>query len=200
MIIYVNPAAQTLVGASRPEEMVGKAVLDFVDCGSRDAVRENIKKDLGGEFSPQMELQMIRLDGTSVTVEGRGVQTLIEGKPAVLVAIWNITGRKQSEKNLLESERTYRVLAIIGEAIGADIAYIYEDTRSSPSGPHLPVRRFHWVAKTGEMDSTPSTHHACGDKFSREWAERLASGAWVTDIRSRFFCSVEMISSRRKTE
>jgi PAS domain-containing protein len=41
-----------------------------------------------------------------------------------------------------------RVLATIGEAIGADPAYIYEDTGNSPSGSNVPVRRFHWVAKT----------------------------------------------------
>ena len=79
-----------------------------------------------------------------------------------------------------------RVLATIGEAIGADIACIYEDTRSSPAESHVPVRRFHWVAKTGKTNSTPSTHQACGERFSRKWTEQLASGAWVTGPRSRF--------------
>ena len=110
-IIYVNPAALALIGAVHPEEMVGKPVLDFVDPGSRDAVRGNIRKDLDGEFSPQTELQMLRLDGTRVTVEGRGVKTMIGGKPTVQVAIRDITGRKQAEEKLLESERKYRFLA-----------------------------------------------------------------------------------------
>ncbi|MDP3564396.1 MAG: PAS domain S-box protein [Methanoregula sp.] len=110
-IIYANPAAQALLGAPGPEKIVGKYVLDFVDPGSRRIVSENIKKDLGGEFSPQTELQMLRLDGTPVTVEGRGVQTLIEGEPAILVAIRNITKRKQTEEKLVESERKYRFVA-----------------------------------------------------------------------------------------
>lgn len=333
-IIYVNPAAMALLGAPDPETMVGKPILNFIEPKTRDAVRANIQKDLAGDLSPPMELQMLRFDGTSVIVEGRGVKTLIEGKPAVMVAMRNITERKQAEEKLLESERKYRflaensldiitrqtpecvltyvspvagqvlgyseeevlgrsllemvhpedlgiivgdiqrirgkgitratasfrfrhrdghylwlesttnvirdeqsgkilehfsisrditerkisedtahhrehllhgfaaasgflltgrlkdpiprVLATIGEAIGADIAYIYEDTRSSPAESHVPVRRFHWVAKTGETDATPSPHPACGERFSREWAERLASGAWVTGPRSRF--------------
>ncbi len=110
-IIYANTAAHTLIGASHPEEMIGKSVLDFIEPSSRDTVKANIRKDLGGEFSPHTELQMLRLDGTPVTVEGRGVRTLIDGKPAVLVALRNITERKLADENLKESERKYRFLA-----------------------------------------------------------------------------------------
>jgi PAS domain S-box-containing protein len=110
-IIYVNPSAQKLLGASDPGEITGKPVLGFIEPGSRQTVRTNIRKDLDEEFSPQTELQMLRLDGTSVTVEGRGVKTLIEGKPAILVAIRDITSRKRAEEKLLKSERKYRFLA-----------------------------------------------------------------------------------------
>ena len=110
-IIYVNPAAQTLVGALHPEEMIGKPVLDFVDPRFQGIIKENIKKDLREEFSPDTELEMLRLDGTPVVVEGRGVKTCIDGKPAVLVAIRNITERKEAKEKLKESERKYRFLA-----------------------------------------------------------------------------------------
>jgi PAS domain S-box-containing protein len=109
-IIYVNPAAQKLIGAQYPEEMVGKPVLDFIDPGFCDEVKANITKDLDGQSSPPMELQMLRLNGTSVTVEGRGVRTLIGGKSAVQVAIRDITERKRAELALKESEDRYRTV------------------------------------------------------------------------------------------
>ncbi|MFA5222565.1 MAG: PAS domain S-box protein, partial [Methanoregula sp.] len=44
-------------------------------------------------------------------VEGRGVKTLIEGKPAVLVAIRDITERKMLEGELNASAERYKQLA-----------------------------------------------------------------------------------------
>ena len=125
-ILYVNPAAQKLMGALHPEEIVGKPVLDFIVPGFRDAVRANIRKDLDGEFSPHTELQMLRLDGTSVTVEGRGVKTLVDGKPAVQVAIRDITDRKLAEQAICESEERYRSLV---ETTGTGYVILDNDGR-----------------------------------------------------------------------
>ncbi|MEI8331145.1 MAG: PAS domain S-box protein [Methanomicrobiales archaeon] len=109
-ILYVNPAAQALLGASKPEEIEGKPVLDVISNGYRKVVHENIRKDLGGEVSPQMELQMPRLDGTSVTVEGRGAQTIINGKPAILVTVRDITARKWADEELTNSRQMLRLV------------------------------------------------------------------------------------------
>lgn len=110
-IIYTNPAARKLFGASDPGEITGRFVLDFVDLGFRGLIKENIRKDLDGELSPLMELPVLRLDGTPVIVEGRGVKTSIDGLPAVMVTLQDITDRKQAQEKLKESERKYRFLA-----------------------------------------------------------------------------------------
>ena len=109
-IIYVNPAAVNLFGAANPEEVVGKSAFTFIHPDYHETVRKNIIRDLQGEKTPTEELQILRIDGTSVVVEGRGVKTFFHGKPAVQVAIRDITERKRREDDLKCSQERYRRL------------------------------------------------------------------------------------------
>lgn len=109
-IIYINPATQRMLGVKDANEIVGRNVLDIIHPDYRDAVRNNIEKDLGGNITPPIELQMLRSDGSSVVVEGRGVKTTINGKPAIQVAIRDITERKRVELELRENERRLQLL------------------------------------------------------------------------------------------
>ncbi len=109
-ILYANPAAIRLLGASHSDELVGKNIFDFILPASQEIVRTNIRKDLEGQASPRIELHMIRLDGASIIVEGQGIATVIDGLPAVQVAIRDVTEQKRTEEALRESETTSRAL------------------------------------------------------------------------------------------
>ena len=109
-IFFANPAALTLLGATHSDEIIGRNVLDFISASFREIVRKNIQKDLEGRPSPRTELPMIRIDGTPILIEGRGVGTTIGGKPAVQVAIRDITETKRAEEELHRSEETFRSL------------------------------------------------------------------------------------------
>jgi PAS domain S-box-containing protein len=109
-IMYLNPAALALFGAGHAHEFLGKNILDLIHPDYRGAVRENIRLDLDGKTSPPIELRMLRADGTSVIVEGRGVKTTINGKSAIQVAIRDISDRKRVELELRENEERLRLL------------------------------------------------------------------------------------------
>jgi PAS domain S-box-containing protein len=110
-VVYMNPAALRLMRASCMEEIVGKEVLGIIHPDYREKVWGFIRKDLEGDMTPPIELLLLRLDGTTVPVEGRGVQTLVGGSPAVQVTIRDITDRKKTEERLRKSEEKYRFLA-----------------------------------------------------------------------------------------
>jgi PAS domain S-box-containing protein len=107
-ITYLNPAALTMLGAQNAFEMSGKNILDIVHPDYRDAVQKNIKNDLSGKTTPPVELRMLRIDGTCIMVEGRGAKTTIKGKPAIQVALRDITDRKKADDALRESEEQLR--------------------------------------------------------------------------------------------
>ena len=104
-IIYANPATFRLLGASHSDEIIGKNVLDFIPDSFKGIVGKNIQKDLEGQTSPRVEISMIRVDGTSIMVEGSGIGTKIDGKPAVQVALRDITEQKRAEEALKIKER-----------------------------------------------------------------------------------------------
>ena len=57
-----------------------------------------------------MEQTLLRLDGTFLTVEARGGLIVWDGRPAVQTVLRDVTGRKNTERELRESERRYRTL------------------------------------------------------------------------------------------
>ena len=124
-IIYVNPAAVRLTGAGGSNELIGRDILDVVAPEHRDSVHTSITRDLAGETTPPMELQILRVDKKPVMVEGRGVSTFIDGSPAVLVALNDITDRYQAGLALKVSEERYRSMF---ENTGAATTIVDENT------------------------------------------------------------------------
>ncbi len=115
-IIFINPpAGLKLLGASRPEEVIGTAILDIVRPDTRDLIEAFAVRDLQGVETPLAELLVVRLDGTTVPIEGRGARTIFEGRPAVQVVMRDISHRKQAEEQL---QARNRHLLLLNRIIG----------------------------------------------------------------------------------
>jgi len=95
---FVNPKVLELVGASSPEELIGKPVLDFIHPANHAAVRARLR-DLSERQHgvPPMEEKWVRLDGRVIDGEATAVPTEFEGKPAALVLVQDVTARKAAE-------------------------------------------------------------------------------------------------------
>ena len=107
--VFINEAGLRMLGAHRPEELIGKLVLDVVHPDYRDIVRERVKRGLEeGMKASTIEEAFIRLDGTSVPVEVTGLPFTYKGGPAMIVIAREITESKRSELALKQSEEKYR--------------------------------------------------------------------------------------------
>jgi len=75
---YVNLAGCRLLGASKPEQLLARSLLEFVHQNDQTLVQERIIAVTKGESIPPLEVRFTRLDGTEIDVEVLGVPIYAE--------------------------------------------------------------------------------------------------------------------------
>lgn len=113
--IHLNTPGAEMFGASRPDQLIGKPIFDFVHSDYLSLVQKRLDRlHAASDGVPLVEEKFIQLDGTTVDVEVAAVPIVYRGKPAIQTVIRNITPRKQAEaerEKLLKTEREHRFLA-----------------------------------------------------------------------------------------
>ncbi|PWR72362.1 PAS domain S-box protein [Methanospirillum stamsii] len=101
-IVMANDSAVRIVGASNPDDLIGKQIIDLVHPDYRLAVAERVQEMLASKEGtvPLMEEKFLRLDGTPIPVAVMATATQHEGRPAVIVVFRDITRQKEAEKAL----------------------------------------------------------------------------------------------------
>ncbi len=112
-LLYVNPAGARLVGASSPDELLGRPVLDFVHPDYREQVVARARAAMEGRVAGLVEEQLLRLDGSPIDVETLAFPTTYQGQPAVQVLIRDISARKRAV------DRVFHMQAITSALSGA---------------------------------------------------------------------------------
>lgn len=121
-LVLVNPAGAKVLGYERPEELVGRPVLDFVHADDRPAVLARIAQVLQlGRSGGLTEERFRRKDGSYVPVEVVNAPFYWRGKPAVQVVVRDISGRKELARAAAEATMQMRaVLANSPDGIAAE--------------------------------------------------------------------------------
>ncbi len=112
-LVYVNASALELVGAHNVEQLVGRAVLDFVHPEDRpDVVARARQAQAQGGLQPVRERERcVRLDGSVVDIEVVAIPVTSEGQPATLVMLRDVTPETAAEQAEQEMNRRMAVLA-----------------------------------------------------------------------------------------
>lgn len=108
---HVNPAADELFGASKPEELIGNLVVDWFHENDRESITSRIqtlnrdRRNVG-----TMARTILRLDGSLLETEVDAMPFEYRGEAGALVFIRDISERKQAERALTESSNQLREL------------------------------------------------------------------------------------------
>jgi PAS domain S-box-containing protein len=110
-LVLANPAGLTLLGASGPEQVIGRSWLDFIHPDFHESVRRRRQQLHEGLSVPSITLKLLRLDGTLLDVEANATPFTYQGKPAILAVGRDITERKRSEEALRDYAERLEVLS-----------------------------------------------------------------------------------------
>lgn len=99
-IVYANTVTYKLLGATKPEELIGKSRYDLMHPDYIDIVKQRVADVREGKPVPLIIEKFIRLDGIVIDVEITSSPCEFEGKPAMQVAMHDITEYKRTERYL----------------------------------------------------------------------------------------------------
>ncbi len=100
-IVYANQAALDMAGVERPDDFIGRPIVDFIHQDSQRAVLERTRHAMeDGASNPPTELLLKRLDGEVVQVEATTMRITFQGQPAIQAVMRDITVRKRAEAAL----------------------------------------------------------------------------------------------------
>lgn len=127
-LLYYNPAFRELVGFSDEElsEMTAEEVWDLVHPDDRDELRKRMENKIAGRpIAPRYEYRFIRKGGDVRWVESFTSRVEYAGTSAVQTVIVDITGRRESERELrVAKDRALLYLDLMGHDLAQQLQVI----------------------------------------------------------------------------
>jgi len=124
-IIFANNTALKLLRASKPEEVVGKDIWNFIPPGSHKSLKKAVDLIIHNKKSYiSTEDKMITVDGETIDIEISSTCLNINGKNGIQAFIRDISKRKKAEERFKSSDNDYK---IIFKSAGTVMLFIDED-------------------------------------------------------------------------
>jgi len=101
-LVYINMAGAKLLGANRPQDLIGRSIFDFLPSDYFTSIHTQTQEH-NNEQQPRslIEQKLTRLNGEVIDVEIVGIPATYQGQSAIQIIIRDITERKRFEAQLM---------------------------------------------------------------------------------------------------
>jgi two-component system, cell cycle sensor histidine kinase and response regulator CckA len=124
-IVFVNPRCVRLLGAERPDQLLGRSIYELIHPNFHETIRRRIRDCYErGTANPPGEHILVSLDGSSIPTEATAIPITWRGSPAIEVVIRDISERKRVEKKLREYERVVEGMEDMIVVVDRDLRYV----------------------------------------------------------------------------
>jgi diguanylate cyclase (GGDEF)-like protein/PAS domain S-box-containing protein len=182
VVAYVNPAGARMLGASSPDDLLGRSAFDFVHPEDHPMLQSRMAAVRSGEEAGLSEIRMVRVDGGVIDVEAVTVPVTFGGGRASQVMARDITDRKRAERALAHQALHDHLTGLPNRVLLHDRLSLAL-ARCARSGCHVAVvfldlDRFKVV--------NDSLGHEAGDRVLRAVSARITNVLRPADTLARF--------------
>lgn len=165
--VYVNPRLADIHGYDDPEEVIGMSPLELVAPEERDTVQSNLENRLSGDVQVmQYETVGLTKGGNFIDIELHGSRIELDGSPAIIGAVADVTQQKEERRRLqfleaLEKELTELSIDFLKPENG-DFDALLDDALER-IGMLVDADRSYVFQIDHETETLSNTHEWCAD-------------------------------------
>ena len=120
-ILYLNSAGLRLIGATSPEQVLGRNVIEFVHADSRELVVERLKQSATGTAGQLLDERFISLDGAALDVQVVSLPIALDDGPATQLIVRDVTEQRRLERLAVDHTFTQQALELAESAAGLGV-------------------------------------------------------------------------------
>lgn len=111
--VYANSGMARLVGCTT-EELLAQSPVEVLSSHDRPLATARLQSVAAGQSVPPLEYELLRRDGTTVPVLASIQRVEIDGRPAILSVVRDLTEQRQLEDQLRQTQRLESVGQLAG--------------------------------------------------------------------------------------